>query len=138
MTALTKDVLVNRRGNARTHNEFAYPVKAGEIVYRGSLVALTGAGAIVRVQTAGAAVFLGVSDRFLDNTASAAVSVDKVTPQKGTMALTVPSATAANVGAAIYATDDGTVTLTNSGSLLTVGTLAGIDAGQTYVAIAGS
>lgn len=138
MAALAVDAVYDRRGGAVTRNEFAYPLAAGEKCFRGSFLALNSAGNLVRVQTAGAAVFQGIANRTLDNSAAAVVSVDKVTPMKGTFAIPISGATAANIGATVYATDDGTPTLTNSGSLLTVGTLAGIDAGKTYIAIAGT
>jgi hypothetical protein len=138
MTALTGDIKINRRGPENSRNEFGYPVAAGEVVWRGSLIALNSAGSVVRVQTSGALIFLGVASKQVDNRTNSAVSTDRVVGQKGTFALVVPAATVSNINATVYATDDQTLTLTNSGSLLTVGTLAGIDAAKTYVSIAGS
>ncbi len=137
--ALTAGFPVARRGTSRG-NDFGYPVAAGEKVFRGGICALTAAGAIVRPQTAGALIPAGVADRDLDNTASAAVSSISVVPQRGCFALTVPGATAANIGASVYATDDGTLTLAvpGAGFIAAIGTLSGIDNGQTYVLMAGS
>jgi hypothetical protein len=140
MTALTADNLLDRRGEEPVRNRFGYSVAAGEIVWRGSLIALNSAGNVVRVQTSGALVFLGVCNKQVDNRNGSAVSTSRVEGQKGTWGITVPSATFSNTGATVFAVDDGTVSLTNSGSLLTVGTLAGTDigTGRTYVSIAGS
>ena len=138
MTALTGDIKLNRRGVESSRNEFAYQVAAGEVVWRNSLIALNAAGNVVRVQTAGAAVFLGVSSKQIDNRTGAAVSADRVIGQKGTWAIVVPGATPANIGATVYAADDGTLALVNSGGLLTVGVLTGIDGGKTYISLAGS
>ena len=137
--ALTAGFPVARRGASRG-NDFGYPVAAGEKVYRGGICALTPAGAIVRPQTAGATIAAGVADRDLDNTASAAVSSIAVVALRGCFALTVPAATPANIGAPVYATDDGTLTLTlpTTGFTAAIGTLSGIDNGQTYVLMAGS
>lgn len=138
MTALTGDLKLNRRGSESSRNQFAYPVAAGEVVWRGSLIALNSAGNVVRVQTSGALIFLGVANKQIDNRTGSAVSADRVVGQKGTWQLVVPAATVSNINATVYASDDQTLTLTNSGSLLTVGTLAGIEASKTFVSIAGS
>ena len=138
MTALAADAIYRRRGPAIVRNEFAYSLAAGEKCFRGSHLATNAAGNLVRVQTAGSVTYQGIADRTLDNTGSAAVSVDKVTPMKGTWVIPVPGATVANIGATVYATDDGTLTLTQSGSLLTVGVLRGFDGGLTCIDIVGS
>lgn len=138
MTALTGDIKLNRRGAESSRNQFGYPVAAGEVVWRNSLIALNSAGNVVRVQTSGALIFLGVANKQIDNRTNGAVSADRVIGQKGTWQLVVPAATVSNINATVYATDDQTLTLTNSGSLLTVGTLAGIEAGKTFVSIAGT
>jgi hypothetical protein len=134
--ALTADANCSRRGQPG-RNEFGYPVAAGEKVFRNSIVAVNAAGDIVRVQTAGAAQIVGLADHFLDNSGSASVSTSQVVGLKGTFALTVPSATAANINATVYASDDSTLTLT-AGTLLAAGTLVGIENGQTYVQMIGS
>lgn len=138
MAALTKGQNYPRRGAPHSAREFGYPVAAGEKVFRGSFIALNSSGNIVRVQTSGAAVFIGIADRDLDNSASAAVSTDKVVGLKGVYGIAVPAASFSNIGATVYASDDGTLTLTQSGSLLTAGTISGIEAGLTYVTLAGS
>ena len=137
MAALTKGANYPRRGAPHSAREFGYAVAAGEKVFRGSHIAINAAGNLVRVQTSGAAVYLGLADRDLDKSASSAVSADKVVALKGCYGIAVPSASFANIGATVYAADDGTLTLT-AGSLLAAGTIAGIEAGLTFVNIAGS
>ncbi|MGH2861662.1 MAG: hypothetical protein ACRDLT_09185, partial [Solirubrobacteraceae bacterium] len=63
-----------------------------------------------------------------------------VAARKGCWALPVTSATVSNIGANVYATDDSACQLTapGSGYEAVIGTLAGIDNGQTYVLLAGS
>lgn len=142
--ALTGDLVLTRRGGAVNRNEFGYPVAAGEVVYRGGLVGLNAAGNIQRIQTTangGVVVLLGLSDRTLDNTQSAIPSATLVVPSKGSWGLSVPNATPSNIGAAVYAVDDGTVTLTQNAAapfLLQAGVLSGIEAGATFVTISGS
>jgi len=130
--ALTQGYAPARRGTP-VNGEFGYPVAAGEKVFRGGLLALTNAGTLVRVGNGAAVAFAGLSGADYDNSASAAVSPVAIEIKKGIYPLAVPSATTANVNAAVYATDDNTLTLTNTGALLQVGTLAGIENGQTYV-----
>lgn len=137
MAALIADRVVDRRGQEPMRNSFAYPVAAGVKVFRGAMLAINAAGAlIIPPATAGVAI-IGIADRALDNSASASVSATLVTPMKGTYALVVPAATAANIGASVYASDDGTLTLT-AGTLTLAGTLAGIEAGRTFVNIVNS
>ena len=134
--ALLAGVNLDRRGPPPAGG-FGYPVAAGERVFKGGVVAVNAAGSLQRVQTAGSLVIVGIAHRDLDNTAGAAVSDIKVEALKGIYSLTVPSATAANINAAVFATDDATLTLTQSGSLLAAGTLVGIESGQTYVKMIG-
>jgi hypothetical protein len=93
---------------------------------------------VQRLQTAGTVVFLGLADRQLDNSASAAASTVSVVGLHGTWNVMVPSAVFTNIGAAVYGVDDGTVTLTQASSELQVGTIAGFDNGQTFVKLSGS
>lgn len=140
MAALTADALYSRRGQPATSGEFGAGIPAGEKVFRGSLLAWNAAGTLQRIQTSSGVSFAGMSDRTLDNTAgSAALTVPPVTAMKGTWSLTVPSAVYANIGAPVYATDDGTCTLSSgSGANMQIGTLAGIEGGQTYVKLLNS
>lgn len=135
--ALSADRLVDRRGAEPTRNSFAGAVAAGVKVYRGAMLAWNSSGNLILPPASGGLVIAGLADRALDNSASGSVSTTKVTPLKGTYALTVTGATVANLGAAVYASDDGTLTLT-AGTLLQAGVLVGIEGGQTFVNIINS
>lgn len=134
--ALTAGVALPRRGTPSSHGDFAYPVAIGEQIWRGSLVAVTSAGNLQRIQTSGSVAFVGIADKDYSNVGAATVSPVKVVARKGCWALTVTGATAANINAPVYATDDNTLTLT-AGSNLLVGNLTGIENGQTYVTLIG-
>ena len=138
--ALSADALYTRRGSAKPHNEFGYPVAPGEKIYRGALIGVNASSQIVRLQDSEVAC-IGLADRQLDNSTSSAPSAISVVGLKGTWQITVPSAAPANIGAPVYASDDATVTLTQNGAapfLPQIGTLVGIENGNTFVAIAGS
>ena len=90
--------------------EFAYAPAAGVTVYEGALLALNAAGTVQPIQAAGSLVFAGIADGQRVNSPSGA-DVRPVRCRKGIWALTVAGATAANVGAPVYATDDNTVGL---------------------------
>ena len=136
MSALTGEVRYDRRGTP-ARNVFGYPVAPGEKVWLGSLVGINASGQMQRIQTSGTVAFLGLSSQTLDNTASATASSIIVEAGKGTWALPVPSAAPANINAPVYATDDGTLTL-SSNALGSVGTLVGIEGGRTFVNLIGS
>jgi hypothetical protein len=133
--ALTAGTNVVRRGRSPA-GEFGYPVAPGERVFRNGLVGINASGQMQRIQTAGCVAFLGVADRDLDNTASSAASGTSVIAQRGIFGLVVPSAAPANINAAVYASDDNTLTLTQNGAapyLLQAGHLSGIEGGLTYI-----
>jgi len=139
--ALTGDQNYTRRGPPGGRNEFGYAPSANAVIYRGALLGMTVAGTVQPIQVAGTVAFAGMADR-ASNTAGQPVAQAFVIGLLGTWALTVPTVTQANIGtylrAPVYATDDGTLTLT-AGSNLQIGTLVGIDPnGQTFVALLGT
>ena len=91
------------------------PVKGGVKIYKGALVGLTGGYA--RGLVAGDA-FAGIAYEEIDNTSGSdgVVSVRVFTLGDFEHALT--SASRASNGAAVYASDDATLTLTSSGNSL--------------------
>jgi hypothetical protein len=125
-----------RRGAPPTAGMFGGPVAAGEQIWRGGMLCWNAAGGLQRLQTASGVSFAGMASKDYNNTASAAAAPVGMEALLGTFALTVPTATPANIHAAVYATDDNTFTLTG-GSNMQIGTLAGIENGQTYVKLLG-
>jgi hypothetical protein len=135
--ALSAGVALARRGPPNQGTEFGYPVAPGEQIWRGGVVGVNASGQLQRIQTSGTVAGFGVASKDYSNVGNASASTVSVVAMKGCWALTVPSATTANIGAAVYASDDNTLTLT-AGSLHQVGILAGIEGGQTYVQMIGS
>ena len=134
--ALTAGITPQRRGAAPTAGIFGGPVAAGEKIWRGGMLNWNASGGLQRLQTSGGVAFAGMASKDYDNSAGSAAASVGMEALKGTYALTVPSATWANINANVYATDDGTFTLT-VGSNTLVGTLAGIENGQTFVKLLG-
>lgn len=129
----------NRYGQQPPVSGFAYNVRAGAKIWRGGMVGVDSSRNLVPINTTAAlaVAFVGMADRDYDNSANASASTDKVRASKGTFVLTVLGATAANINAAAYATDDNTFTLT-AGSNLQIGTIAGFDGAQTIVKLLGT
>ncbi|MGH7106946.1 MAG: hypothetical protein ACREFT_10590 [Acetobacteraceae bacterium] len=137
--ALSSGVNLYRRGAANGRSDFGYPVAPGETIWRGGIVGINAAGQLQRVQTSGTVALAGVADQDYSNVGNSGAG-QIVAARKGCWALPVTSATVSNIGANVYATDDGACQLTapGSGYEAVIGTLAGIDNGQTYVLLAGS
>ena len=138
--ALSADASYPRRGLAANGTNFGYPVAPGETVYRGSLCLVNATGQLQRLQTAGGVAFAGMAEAQLNNAGNAAASSTIVTALRGTFGIPVPSATVSNIGASVYATDDGTFQLTAPGTGYTaaIGTIVGVENGLTYVKLANS
>ena len=136
MTALAAGVNRLRRGQPNA-GAFGYAVAAGKVVFKGGIVAVTSTGGLQPAGIAGSVAIVGIAAQDLDNSANAAVSAAMVEALKGTFQIDVPAATHANINAAVYASDDATLTLT-AGTLVAAGVLTGIEGGKTYVKIVGT
>jgi hypothetical protein len=137
--ALTSDAKPQRRGQRFGRSDFGYPVAPGETIYRGGIVCLNSSGEMVRPQTTGAVVFAGLATATYNNASSAAAG-PTIVAERGSYALTVASATISDLGKPVYATDDNTFTLTapSTGFTASIGTLTGIENGQTWVLLEGA
>ncbi len=132
MTALAASVKLDERYPGRS---FAYPVASGFHVYAGGLVGVNAAYALQPAGSAGVVAIAGICQTELDNTAGANTG-QMVNVARGTWALPVASATAASIGAPVYAVDDsGCSTSSNSGANLPAGVLAAIESGRAWVRI---
>ena len=134
--ALSAGFASRRFGQSPAVAGFHYPVRNGTKIWRGGMVGVDSSRNLVPINTA-AAAFVGMAERDYDNSANASASTDKVSALKGAFVLTVPGATAANINAAVYASDDNTFTLT-AGSNLQIGTIVGFDGAQTIVKLLGT
>jgi hypothetical protein len=130
MAAATADLNLPRRLGP----EFGYPVKNGSQVFRDTLVALTADSVLVPAGTTGAVAIAGLAEHYADNRDGA--NTEAVKCRRGVFPLATDAAiTPASLGAAVYAVDDSTVSLDSTGGRLKVGTVAGFEAGRTWVQI---
>ena len=93
------------------------PVDDNVLIYKGALVGLNAATGLARPLVAGDK-FVGVAYRAADNTGAghAAGAVTVRLHQFIDLVHALAGVTATNVGAVVYASDDGTLTLTSSGN----------------------
>jgi hypothetical protein len=129
--ALTGNSTIARRGNPRGY-AFAYGIMAAEVIYTGSLILVNAAGNVGRIQTIGSAgKFVGMAQGGYNNAGGAAMSAAPglITAFTDEVMVNVTGATTANINSPVYASDDGTFTMTQPGSGFTgiVGYLIGID-----------
>lgn len=91
------------------------PMIAADIIYEGAAVGDNGSG--LARPLAAADPFLGFAERIADNSAGAASAKNVRVRTRGSVVVAVTgAASAADVGEAVYASDDDTFTLTSSGN----------------------
>ncbi len=112
---------------------FGYPVKAGVRFFGRALVALTATGLAVPAGTAGAVAIVGIAELHVDNR-DGADGDQLVSAMRDTRGFEF-EATPADIGKAIYAIDDATISLDDTGGKLKVGTIAGLGDGRTWVSV---
>jgi len=98
------------------------PVIAADIIYEGAAVGESASSGTARPLVDGD-TFLGFAVAKADNSAGAASAINVRTAQRGLVLLTLAAAAEADLGAAVYATDDDTFSLTDSGSDTQIGVL---------------
>jgi len=99
-----------------------YPMKAAEIVFEGAAVGLTSG---IAEPIADGTVFAGFATAKADNSAGAASAITVRVIQRGTVKLTLGgTVTAAKVDDVVYASDDATFSLTDSGTDVAIGRLS--------------
>jgi hypothetical protein len=122
--ALTQFNPIQRRGPLGP-GAFGYQVAPGEQIWGGGMVALNASGYLQRVQTAGSVVAVGIAQRDYNNTANAAASSDYVVVDKGFWVVPITGAAVASIDGNVYATDDGTFTMSGPGGAETAAAVAG-------------
>jgi hypothetical protein len=96
------------------------PVIAADIIYAGAAVGDNGSG--LAQPLADGDPFMGFAMRRADNSLGAASAIDVLVAQKGNVELIVTGVNGAeDEGATVYATDDDTFSLTDSGSDTAIG-----------------
>lgn len=124
---LSDDIQRKRRSN----DIWSLPVLAGVLIFQGAAVGVTAAREMVPAGHASAVKLIGVARERYDNRTGATGAIWG-TAEKTTFQAAITGATPAVIGNPVYAVDDNTFTMTNSGALLVVGTLAGVDADGTF------
>lgn len=125
----TRDLDIPFIGGTR----FGYPVKAGVRLFGRALVALTAAKFAVPAGTAGAVAIVGIAELHTDNRDGADGDM-LVTALRDVRGFEF-EATPADIGKAVYAVDDATISLDNTGGKLKVGIIAGLGDGRTWVSV---
>lgn len=131
--AATKDQLLP----ARLGDSYAYGVKGGVRIFAKTLVAVTATGLAIPAGTAGAVAVVGIARHHADNR-DGPDNDGKLPCEHGVYPIpfagTAP--TYANIGAAVYAVDDNSVSLdSSSGARLKAGVLDGIEDGTPWVRV---
>ncbi|MFH1796273.1 MAG: hypothetical protein ABIF45_17425 [Pseudomonadota bacterium] len=127
--AATKDLEIPGRSGDR----FGYSVLAATRIWRKTLVAITAAGLAVPAGTVGAVAIVGLAEAHVDNREG--VDGDRtVEALRGCFGF-IFAADEADIGRAVYAIDDQTLSFDGSGGRLIVGTVAGIGDGRTWIDI---
>ena len=88
-----------------------HPVVNADIIYQGALVKHNAAGFLAPCVAELGAVFAGVAYEKVDNSAGAAGDEVCRVEKKGSFLMTMAGLTQADVGSAVYATDDDLVSL---------------------------
>ena len=125
--ALANDVQYTERNG----DQLEYGVLTNIRIYGGAATAITAAKVAVPVGHGSAVKFVGFAEERVDNTGGA--TGDRTVRVNKKIRLIPLSATVANMGAAVYATDDNTFTLDNTGSPLQVGTVWAVDTAGTWL-----
>lgn len=117
MTALTASV-------AREEKEsklLSLPVAANAIIFRGALVKINAAGYVEPCATESGAVFAGTAREGVDATGAASGDYSVLVEERNSFYVAAAGIVAADLGKLVYASDDNTVALVDSGDLQEVG-----------------
>jgi len=106
-----------------------------DIIFRGAAVGTTTTGYAFPLLTSSAVIFAGFAEAKCDNTGGANGAKRVEIRNRGKVQLTVSGATRADIGKAVYASDDDTFTLTEGASTILIGFVDSCNtAGQPVVA----
>jgi len=125
MAATTDLSYPQRNGDA-----YSFGVLGGVKLFGRAVVGITATKLAVPAGHVSAVRLMGLAEERVDNTSGADGDV-KVHVKKGTFLIPL-SATPTNIGAAVYASDDNTFTLT-AGALLQIGTVDAVTAEGTWL-----
>lgn len=89
----------------------SYDVTASDIIYRGALVSINASGNVYPTPGDGNGEVIGIAVEKADNAAGAAAAIKCKVRTSGTFEDVLSGATKADIGAAVYCTDDQVITL---------------------------
>jgi len=102
----TQDIATQTRGEWEIQS---FPVVASDIIYKGSLVSVDGAGHLIPGRDTASSRWVGIADEQVDNSSGAAADLNcRVSiPKGGSRFLAIGTGAAqTDVGEVVYATDD--------------------------------
>lgn len=105
MTALSADA----QRASREPGIRAYPVEAGEVIYKGAIVALDADGFLIPATNTAGLQVVGVAEEKADNTGGADGAIDVKVRSDRAFKFTATSITQAMLGDMMYVVDDNTV-----------------------------
>ena len=124
------------RRPSRSGDRYGYPAKSGVLIFGASIVAVTAALEAVPAGTAGAVAIVGLAEERIDARPQVAVEEGGQIVQalREIRLFDVTDAGPEDIGATVYAADDATLSLVNTGgTLLPAGTIHGVDADGVWV-----
>lgn len=132
--AATRDQRIAQRLPGMAGHSYGYPPKNGVCIFKRAIVAVNASLQAIPAGTTGAVAIVGLASEQVDNSQGKAAD-RKVIADKGVFNMPLPAATPANIGAAVYAVDDATLSLDGAGGKLKAGTIDAIDAEGVWVKI---
>jgi len=117
MAALTDNKEVNKKDGLI----LSMPVVASDIIYKGALVKSNAAGYLAPCASEAGSFFAGVAYEKADNSSGSAGDIECRVEVKGVFLLEGTGFGQGDVGSLVYASDDQTITKTDSGDLQLVG-----------------
>lgn len=129
---------VNVKYDEKEAKLVAHPVVASDIIYQGALVKHNAAGFLAPCAAEVGAVFAGVAFEKVDNSAGAAGDLKCRVIKEGRFLLTSSGFSQADVGSAVYASDDQTFSTTQAVNEQLIGYIDEfVSATQVWVRISG-
>ncbi|MCK9327153.1 MAG: DUF2190 family protein [Bacteroidales bacterium] len=133
MTAVTADIDTDSQPGELV----AYPVAASTKIYKGTMVKLS-SGYAASMTKAASLVFVGIAIEGVDNSSGAAGDKYVRVARKGIHELALASAAITDIGSAVYALDNATVTKTSTDATQVGKAVKFENSGKIFVDIGGS
>lgn len=122
---------IGRQGDGYIND---YDIAASEIIYKGALVAVDATGNLISAGGVLTHFFVGIALETIDNSAGSAGDLTAKVLWPEVFRHALASATKANIGDAVYASDDQTVVTTSTGVVLVGHVISSNDAGIVNIA----